>query len=190
MGSILTARLIDRSLHPVFVEGLHNETRVVDVVMAVRPDEAYDVMAINALSMSTRLAGLSLPRLVNGTRLSPIDGQWAVFPTYPQMKQATFNTVVTGYTANKDVATMIVETGGGGNTWELIQASRQASTEEAMTGALRAAEPVIRGPCRAQSEVAAKIAKETAEYPLFPDYEDNHFKVTRTKIRVNLSETI
>ena len=188
--SILAARLIDRPLRPAFVKGLRNEVQVVDTVMAIHPDEAYDVVAINASSMSTQLAGLPFSGPIGGTRLSLIDGQWVAFPTYPQMEQATFNMVVAGRVVGEDVAIMMVEAGGGDNAWELIQAGQQAPTEEVVAGALEAAKPVIRELCRAQSEVAAKAAKETAEYPLFPDYEDNHFEAMKAEVEADLSEAI
>ena len=57
-GAILTCRLIDRPLRPCFVKGLRNEVQVVVTIMALNPDKAYDVVAINAASLSTTLAGL------------------------------------------------------------------------------------------------------------------------------------
>ena len=56
--AILTCRLIDRPLRPSFVKGLRNEVQIVVSVMALNPDHMYDVIAINASSMSTQLAGL------------------------------------------------------------------------------------------------------------------------------------
>ena len=57
-GAILTCRLIDRPLRPCFVKGLRNEVQVVVTVMALNPNKLYDVVAINAASLSTQLAGL------------------------------------------------------------------------------------------------------------------------------------
>lgn len=188
--AILAARLIDRPLRPAFVKGLRNEVQVVDTVMAIHPDEAYDVVAINASSMSTQLAGLPFSGPIGGTRLSLIDGQWVAFPTYPQMEKATFNMVVAGRVVGDDVAIMMVEAGGGENAWDLIQSGQQAPTEEVVAGALEAAKPFIRELCRAQSEVAAKAAKETAEYPLFPDYEERHFEAMQAEVEADLREAI
>lgn len=56
--AILTCRLIDRPLRPSFVDGLRNEIQVVVTVMSLDPKDLYDVLAINAASMSTQLAGL------------------------------------------------------------------------------------------------------------------------------------
>src|ERR1700760_5120947 len=56
--AILTCRLIDRPLRPSFAKGLRNEIQIVGTVLALDPSHPYDVVAINAASMSTKLAGL------------------------------------------------------------------------------------------------------------------------------------
>jgi polyribonucleotide nucleotidyltransferase len=56
--AILACRLMDRPLRPAFVKGLRNEVQIVVTVLAINPDELYDVVAINASSMSTQLSGL------------------------------------------------------------------------------------------------------------------------------------
>src|SRR5437016_14238430 len=56
--AILTCRLIDRPLRPSFVKGLRNEIQIVETILALDPQHLYDVVAINAASMSTQLAGL------------------------------------------------------------------------------------------------------------------------------------
>ena len=53
--AILTCRLIDRPLRPSFVKGLRNEVQVVETVLALDPQHPYDVVAINAASLSTKL---------------------------------------------------------------------------------------------------------------------------------------
>ena len=53
--AILTCRLIDRPLRPSFVKGLRNEVQVVVTVLALDPEHLYDVVAINAASLSTQL---------------------------------------------------------------------------------------------------------------------------------------
>ncbi|EFU79364.1 guanosine pentaphosphate synthetase I/polyribonucleotide nucleotidyltransferase [Mobiluncus curtisii ATCC 51333] len=193
--AILAARLIDRPLRPAFVKGLRNEVQVVDTVLSIHPDHAYDVVAINASSMATQLAGLPFSGPIGGTRLALIDGQWVAFPTYPEMEQSTFNMVIAGRVVNEgtpeeDVAIMMVEAGGGEYAWDLIQEGKQAPTEDVVASALDAAKPFIKELCRAQSAVAAKAAKETQEYPLFPDYEDNHFEAMKSEVEADLLAAI
>ena len=79
-GAILTCRLIDRPLRPCFVKGLRNEVQVVVTVMALNPDKPYDVVAINAASLSTQLAGLPFTGPVGGVRVALIGDEWVGFP--------------------------------------------------------------------------------------------------------------
>ena len=79
--AILTCRLIDRPLRPTFKKGLRNEVQVVITVLALDPDMPYDVLAINAASLSTQLSGLPFSGPVGGVRVALIDGQWVAFPT-------------------------------------------------------------------------------------------------------------
>src|SRR5689334_24283899 len=107
--AILTDRLIDRPLRPTFVKGLRNEVQVVITVMSLHPDHLYDVVAINAASMSTQLSGLPFSGPIGATRVALIEGQWVGFPTYSQVEDATFDMVVAGRVVGDDVAVMMVE---------------------------------------------------------------------------------
>ena len=178
--AILAARLIDRPLRPGFVKGLRNEFQVVETVLTIDPDDAYDVLAINAASMSTQIAGLPFTGPIGGTRLALIDGQWVAFPRWSELERSVFNIVVAGRIVTKedgseDVAIMMVEAGGGRNEWELIQAGATAPTEDVVADGLEAAKPFIKALCEAQLKVAEKASKETVEFPLFLDYTDEEY---------------
>ena len=178
--AILAARLIDRPLRPGFVKGLRNEVQVVETVLTIDPDDAYDVLAINAASMSTQIAGLPFTGPIGGTRLALIDDQWVAFPRWSELERSVFNIVVAGRIVTKedgseDVAIMMVEAGGGKNEWELIHAGATAPTEDVVADGLEAAKPFIKVLCEAQMKVAEKASKETVEFPLFLDYTDEEY---------------
>ena len=178
--AILAARLIDRPLRPGFVKGLRNEVQVVETVLTIDPDDAYDVLAINAASMSTQIAGLPFTGPIGGTRLALIDDQWVAFPRWSELERSVFNIVVAGRIVTKedgseDVAIMMVEAGGGKNEWDLIQAGATAPTEDVVADGLEAAKPFIKALCEAQIKVAEKASKETADFPLFLDYTDEEY---------------
>ena len=178
--AILAARLIDRPLRPGFVKGLRNEVQVVETILTIDSDDAYDVLAINAASMSTQIAGLPFTGPIGGTRLALIDGQWVAFPRWSELERSVFNIVVAGRIVTKedgseDVAIMMVEAGGGKNEWELIQAGATAPTEDVVADGLEAAKPFIKALCEAQIKVAEKASKETADFPLFLDYTDEEY---------------
>ena len=178
--AILAARLIDRPLRPGFVKGLRNEVQVVETVLTIDPDDAYDVLAINAASMSTQIAGLPFTGPIGGTRLALIDDQWVAFPRWSELERSVFNIVVAGRIVTKedgseDVAIMMVEAGGGKNQWELIHSGATAPTEDIVADGLEAAKPFIKVLCEAQMKVAEKASKETVEFPLFLDYTDEEY---------------
>ena len=193
--AILAARLIDRPLRPGFVKGLRNEVQVVETVLTIDPDDAYDVLAINAASMSTQIAGLPFSGPIGGTRLALVDGQWVAFPRWSELERSVFNIVVAGRIVTKDdgsedIAIMMVEAGGGKNEWELIQAGATAPTEEVVADGLEAAKPFIKALCQAQLEVAAKASKETAEFPLFLDYTDEEYAAVEECVGGKLAEAL
>ncbi len=193
--AILAARLIDRPLRPGFVKGLRNEVQVVETVLTVHPDDAYDVLAINAASMSTQIAGLPFTGPIGGTRLALIDGQWVAFPRWSELERSVFNIVVAGriVTAEdgtEDVAIMMVEAGGGKNQWELIQGGAIAPTEDVVADGLEAAKPFIKVLCEAQIEVAKTASKETAEFPLFIDYTDEEYAAVEEWVGDKLAKAL
>jgi polyribonucleotide nucleotidyltransferase len=177
--AILTCRLIDRPLRPSFVDGLRNEIQVVVTVMSLDPQELYDVVAINAASMSTQLAGLPFSGPIGGVRVSLIDGTWVAFPTVEQGEKAVFDMVVAGRVLEDgDVAIMMVEAEATESVVELVAGGAQAPTESVVAEGLEAAKPFIKALCAAQQELADRAAKPTGEYPVFPDYaEDVYYAV-------------
>ncbi len=174
--AILACRLIDRPLRPSFVDGLRNEVQVVVTVMSIEPDELYDVVAINAASMSTQLAGLPFSGPVAGVRVALIDGQWVAFPKHSQLANAVFDMVVAGRVViedgKQDVAIMMVEAEATEVSMDLIAAGAIAPTEEIVAQGLEAAKPFIKELVRAQVELAKLAAKPTAEFPVFLPYSD------------------
>jgi polyribonucleotide nucleotidyltransferase len=172
--AILTCRLIDRPLRPSFVHGLRNEVQIVETIMSLHPDHLYDVVAINAASLSTQLAGLPFSGPIGGVRVALIKGQWVGFPTHSQLADATFDMVVAGRVLEDgDVAIMMVEAESTPGTLRLLADSGSgavAPTEDTVPEGLEAAKPFIRQLCEAQQQIAAQAAKETAHFPTFADY--------------------
>lgn len=176
--AILACRLMDRPLRPAFVKGLRNEVQIVVTVLSINPDELYDVVAINASSMSTQLSGLPFSGPIGGVRVALVadenGSQWVAFPKHSQLENAVFNMVVAGRIAGDDVAIMMVEAEATDNSWNLIkEQGATAPTEEVVSEGLEAAKPFIKALCEAQSDLAARAAKPTVEFPVFLDYQDD-----------------
>ena len=189
--AILTCRLIDRPLRPTFKKGLRNEVQVVITVMALNPDTPYDVLAINAASLSTQLSGLPFSGPVGGVRVALIEGQWVAFPTHSQLENAVFDMVVAGrVTDTGDVAIMMVEAEATEQTWNLVQSGVQAPTEEVVAGGLDAAKPFIKQLCEAQAELAKEAAKPVQEFPVFLDYEDDVYAAVEAAAKADTASAM
>ncbi|MEV4140021.1 polyribonucleotide nucleotidyltransferase, partial [Dactylosporangium sp. NPDC049742] len=189
--AILTCRLIDRPLRPSFVKGLRNEVQVVETILALDPAHPYDVVAINAASMSTKLSGLPFSGPIGATRMAHVDGQWIAFPTLEELGRATFDMVVAGRTLpDGDVAIMMVEAEATEHTVALVAGGAPAPTEEVVAGGLEAAKPAIRELCRAQSELAAVAAKPVQEFPTFLDYQPDAYEAVAGAVKDEVSEAL
>ena len=192
--AILTCRLIDRPLRPSFVKGLRNEIQIVETILSLDPQHLYDVVAINAASMSTQLAGLPFSGPIGGVRVALIKGQWVGFPTHEQLSEATFDMVVAGRRLDDgDVAIMMVEAESTPETLKLIadpDSGAVAPTEETVAEGLEAAKPFIRVLCEAQEQLAATAAKPTAEYPVFLDYGDDVYEAVAGEVSADLAQAL
>ncbi|BBY16550.1 polyribonucleotide nucleotidyltransferase [Mycolicibacterium litorale] len=189
--AILTCRLIDRPLRPTFVSGLRNEIQVVVTVMSLDPKDLYDVVAINAASASTQIAGLPFSGPVGGVRVALIDGTWVAFPTVEQLERAVFDMVVAGRALEDgDVAIMMVEAEATDNVVDLVAGGAQAPTESVVAEGLEAAKPFIAALCAAQQELAQRAAKPTADYPLFPEYGEDVYYAVASVATEALSEAL
>jgi polyribonucleotide nucleotidyltransferase len=186
--AILTCRLIDRPLRPSFAKGLRNEIQIVCTVMALHPQHLYDVVAINAASASTQLAGLPFSGPIGGVRVGLIDGQWVGFPTHEELEGAVFDMVVAGRVlADGDVAIMMVEAEATSKTITLVADGAGAPTEEIVAEGLEAAKPFIKELCRAQAELAKLAAKPTAEFPRYLDYQEDVYEAVAASVSAELA---
>ncbi|MBI5554929.1 MAG: polyribonucleotide nucleotidyltransferase [Elusimicrobia bacterium] len=101
---VLTSRLIDRPLRPLFDERFRNEVQVMVTVLSVDTQNDPDVLSICASSLALGLAGAPFAKMVAGVRVGKIEGQLVLNPTTDELKASTFDIVVAG---TKDAVTMI-----------------------------------------------------------------------------------
>ncbi|WP_156251252.1 polyribonucleotide nucleotidyltransferase [Pseudactinotalea terrae] len=189
--AILACRLIDRPLRPLFVKGLRNEVQVVETVLSIHPDDAYDVVAINGASISTQISGLPFSGPVGAVRIALIDGQWVAFPRYSELERAVFSMVVAGRIVGDDVAIAMIEAEATDNAWTLMKEQGVgAPTEEIVAEGLEAAKAPIRVLAEAQLDLAGRVAKEVQEFPLFPDYADDAYAAVESEVTSALEEAL
>jgi polyribonucleotide nucleotidyltransferase len=193
--AILTCRLIDRPLRPTFTHGLRNEVQIVETILSLNPDHLYDVVAINAASLSTQLSGLPFSGPIGGVRVALIKGEWVGFPNYSQLEDATFDMVVAGRVLDDgDVAIMMVEAESTSSTLRLLAdaagSGAVAPTEDIVAAGLEAAKPFIKALCEGQMQVAVHAAKEVQEFPIFLDYQQDVYDALAGEVSDDLAKAL
>ncbi len=95
-GEILTSRLIDRPIRPLFVKGFNNETQVTATLLSHDGVTQPDIVAMIAASAALTISGLPFLGPIAGARVGYIDGQYVLNPEIPQMKKSKLDLVVAG----------------------------------------------------------------------------------------------
>jgi len=125
---VLTSRLIDRPIRPLFPSGWFYETQIVALLISADTDNDSDVLAITGASAALAISSLPFEKSIAGVRVGLVDGQYIINPTYAQRRLSKMDLVVAG---SAD-AIMMVEAGA------------KEATEEEMVGALDAAHKAIK----------------------------------------------
>src|SRR5690625_3245077 len=188
--AVLACRIFDRPLRPLFVEGLRNEVQIIGTVLSIHPDDAYDVLAINAASLSTQISGLPFSGPVGAVRIALIGEQWVAFPRYSELEKAVFSMVVAGRIVGEDVAIAMIEAEASDQAWELMNSGAAAPTEEVVAQGIEAAKPFIRDLAQAQIDLAEKAAKETEEFPVFLDFEQDVHDAVNSHVLGDLEQAL
>jgi polyribonucleotide nucleotidyltransferase len=93
---ILTCRLIDRPLRPMFEEGYYNEVQILSYVFSYDGAHQPDVMAINAASAALVISDIPLIKPIGAVRVGMIDGRFVLNPTVEEMKQSKLDLILAG----------------------------------------------------------------------------------------------
>jgi polyribonucleotide nucleotidyltransferase len=101
---VLTSRLIDRPIRPLFPSGWRNETQVIALVISADSDNDSDVLAITGASAALALSSVPQTRTIAGVRVGHVDGDFVINPTFEQRKRSTLDLIVAG---SKDGIVMV-----------------------------------------------------------------------------------
>ncbi len=171
---ILAARLVDRSVRPLFPEGFKNEVQVFLYVLSADQENDADVLGLTAASLALALSSVPWGGPIAGVRVGRVDGQWVLNPTFQQLEASDLDMVVAG------TADSIVMVEGG--ALEL--------SEEEMLAALAHAQRGIAELVALQQEViAASAAPKMAWTPdrASPDVEARVREVVGDRVREALN---
>jgi len=145
---ILTSRLIDRPLRPLFPKGFHHEVQVIATVKSVNPDVDPDIPALIGASAALAISGIPFQGPLGAARVGYANNAYILNPTYPQMERSDLDLVVAG-TAE---AVLMVESGAS----EL--------PESVMLGAVLFGHEQMQAAIQAINEFAAEAAKPAWEW--------------------------
>src|SRR5205807_1847926 len=93
---ILTSRMIDRPVRPLFAEGFKCETQVIAFVLSADTENDPDVAAINAASAALTISDIPFLGPIGAVRVGYVDGKFVTNPTYSEMRDSLVNIVVVG----------------------------------------------------------------------------------------------
>ena len=102
---VLTSRLIDRPLRPLFPDGLYNEVQIIATVLSSNPEIDADILAMIGGSAAVTLAGIPFDGPVGAARVGYLNGEYVLNPTKTELETSKLNLVVAG----TDVAVLMVE---------------------------------------------------------------------------------
>src|ERR1700724_92241 len=93
---ILTSRLIDRPIRPLFPEGFLYETQVIAMVLSADPEQDPNSLAIAGAAAALAISDIPFPYVMGGVRVGMRDGQYIANPTYTEGRESKLNIVVAG----------------------------------------------------------------------------------------------
>ncbi|XP_043843848.1 polyribonucleotide nucleotidyltransferase 1, mitochondrial isoform X2 [Dromiciops gliroides] len=197
---ILTSRIIDRSIRPLFPSGYFYDTQVLCNLLAVDGVNEPDVLAINGASAALSLSDIPWNGPIGAVRIGIIDGEYVVNPTRKEMSNSTLNLVVTGAPSSQIVmleaaAENILQQDfchaikvGVKHTQQIIQGIQKLVRESGVSK--RTPQKLFSAP----PEMVKFVNKHAMEriYAVFSDF--NHDKVSRddaiNKIRLDVEELL
>lgn len=93
---ILTSRLVDRSIRPLFADGLRCETQVIATVLSADKENDPDVVAMLGASVALEVSDIPFKGPLAGIRVGRVDGQWVMNPTQSQLQTSDVNVFISG----------------------------------------------------------------------------------------------
>lgn len=159
--AILTARLIDRPLRPLFPEGYRNDVQVVATALSVDQDNQPDIVAMVGSSIALSISDIPFDGPTGSVFVGMVDGEYIINPNEEQTAKSKISLTLAGTKS----AIMMVEAGA-----EIV-------TEEEMLGAILKGHEEIKNICDFIEEIQREVGKEKAEYEVFKPNEEIKEKV-------------
>lgn len=159
--AILTSRLIDRPLRPLFPDGYRNDVQVITTVLSVDQDHSPEIVAMIGSSIALSISDIPFNGPTGSVLMGLIDGKFIINPTSAERDKSEIHLVVAG---TKD-AIMMVEAGAN------------EVTEEVMLEGILTAHAEIAKLCDFIESIAKEVGKPKKEYDLFKPNEEIREKI-------------
>lgn len=149
--AVLTARLIDRPIRPMFQEGFVNEVQIINTVMSVDPDATPELTAMFGSSLALGISDIPFDGPIAGVYVGRVDGQFIINPSKEEWAKSDLNLTVAGsYQAVN-----------------MVEAGANELSEETMLDAIMFGHEAIKQLVDFQKEIIAKVGKVKREVKLY-----------------------
>ncbi len=143
-NEILTSRLVDRVLRPLFPADYHAEVFVNVMLLSADGVDQPDALAGFAASAALAVSDIPFECPISEVRVARINGEYVIDPTFEQMKQADMDIMV----------------GSSAENIMMVEGEMKEVSEQDLLGALKAAQDAIRPMCELQTELAKELGKD------------------------------
>lgn len=171
--SVLTGRMIDRSIRPLFDQTDRRDVQVIISVLAVDGENDYDIVSLIAASAALSISGVEWAGPISGIRVGLIDGEFILNPTYEQQAKSSLDLIVAG-TSERIL---------------MIEAGANEVSEMIMADAIIVGQKSLKGSLDLINELKAKISpKEKTPKELLKTPDDIAKEETRKELLVKGEE--
>src|SRR5690242_3131272 len=170
---ILTSRLIDRPIRPLFPEGFLHETQIIAMVLSADPEQDPNSLAIAGAAAALAISDIPFPYVMGGVRVGMRDGQYVANPTYTEGRESKLNIVVAG----TEDGIVMVEAG-----------ARQVS-EEQVVGAIEFGHDCCKKIAGAIRQLVASAGKPKREF-VSPALDEKIYQQISNEVREELTDAL
>jgi len=170
---VLTSRVIDRPIRPLFPAGWRNESQIIALVLSADANYDPDVLALSGASAALALSSIPLQKTIAGVRVGHIDGQYVINPTYEQRKKSSLDLVMAG---SKDAIVM-------------VEAGAKEVTEEDVVQGLEAGHAAIKRLVEAIDALAKEAGKPKREVAK-KEYDPVFYREVEEKVMIPLADAM
>jgi polyribonucleotide nucleotidyltransferase len=170
---VLTSRVIDRPIRPLFASGWRYETQVIAMVLSADTANDSDVLAITGASAAIALSEIPFEKTIAGVRVGLVDGQYLINPTFEQRKASRLDIIIAG----------------SADGIMMVEAGAKEVSEEEVVAALEAGHAAIREIVKTIDQLAADAGRKKLPKP---ERTIGHefYREVEEKILVPLSEAM